>query len=599
MKKKIYIIIFLIIACLAAFGRISGNHFINLDDPGYITNNYLVQNGLNFQNIKWAFTTSYLAFWHPLTWISHMLDWSIFGTNAGGHHLVSLLLHIGTVLFLFLFLNKTTNNIWSSAFAASLFALHPLRVESVAWASERKDVLSMFFGMASIYFYAFYAEGSKLSKYFLCLMLFALSLMSKPMMITLPFVLLLLDYWPLGRWQRTLSDSSEKRLKLAGRLLWEKIPFIILSIASSVIVFWAEKKAGSLSSVDILPLLTRAANAIVSYVTYLEKTFWPINLVVFYPYDFFLPLWEIIISGIILILITLVVIYGIKQIPFLFTGWFWYLGTLVPMIGLVQVGKHAMADRYTYLPSIGIAIMLAWGIPLLFKREEIRKKVLLPASVVTLATLSFLTWTQCGYWKSSITLFNHASRVMKNNELARGNRGADFTELGQYQQQREIQDYNKAISLKPDNAETYYNRGIAFSKISQYQNAIKDYNEAIRLKPDYAEAYNNRGIIYGQHGQYQLAIEDFNKVISMKPDHIKAYNNRGLAYSELGQYQSAVKDFNKVIRLKPDYANAYNNRANVFIKKGDSISGCRDARKACALGNCKILEDAAGKELCR
>jgi lipoprotein NlpI len=598
-KKNIYIIIFLIIACLAAFGRISGNHFINLDDPGYITNNYLVQNGLNFQNIKWAFTTSYLAFWHPLTWISHMLDWSIFGTNAGGHHLVSLLLHIGTVLFLFLFLNKTTNNIWSSAFAASLFALHPLRVESVAWASERKDVLSMFFGMASIYFYAFYAEGSKLSKYFLCLMLFALSLMSKPMMITLPFVLLLLDYWPLGRWQRTLSDSSEKRLKLAGRLLWEKIPFIILSIASSVIVLWAEKKAGSLSSVDILPLLTRTANAIVSYVTYLEKTFWPVNLVVFYPYDFFLLLWEIIISGIILILITLVIIYGIKQMPFLFTGWFWYLGTLVPMIGLVQVGKHAMADRYTYLPSIGIAIMLAWGIPLLFKREEIRKKVLLPASVAMLATLSFLTWVQCGYWKSSITLFNHASRVMKNNELARGNRGADFTELGQYQQQQEIQGYNKAISLKPDNAETYYNRGIAFSKIGQYQNAIKDYNEAISLKPDYAEAYNNRGIIYGQHGQYQLAIEDFNKVISMKPDHIKAYNNRGLAYSELGQYQRAVKDFNKVIRLKPDYANAYSNRANVFIKKGDSISGCRDARKACALGNCKILEDAAGKELCR
>lgn len=599
-KNNFYIVIILLImVCLAAFGRIAGNHFINLDDPGYVTKNYIVQNGLNLQSIKWAFSSTYLAFWHPLTWLSHMLDWSLFGDHAGGHHLVSLFLHMGSVLFLFLFLYKTTNHIWPSALAAAFFALHPLRVESVAWAAERKDVLSMFFGMASIYAYAFYAERTNPSKYFLCLVLFALSLMSKPMMVTLPFIFLLLDYWPLKRWQDALSAPAGNRFRFTGGLLGEKIPFLMLTIASSVIVFWAEKKAGALPPADALTLSTRLANGIVSYVTYLIKTFWPIDLAVFYPYDFFLPFWEILISSIILILITFAMIYYFKKLPFLSVGWFWYLGTLIPMIGLVQVGKHAMADRYTYLPSTGIAMMLAWGTSFLFKKEEVRKKFLFPAAIVLLILLAFFTWKQCGYWKSSLSLFNHVSQIMKNNNPTRDNRGADFTELGQYQQQREIQHYNKVIIMNPHDFMAYYNRGIAYSIIGQYQNAIRDYNEAIHLKPDYAEAYNNRGNIYGQHGQYELAIKDFDQVISLNAGHFKAYHNRGLAYTELGRHQDALKDFNTAISLKPDYAGAYNNRANVYLKQGDSVSGCRDAQKACVLGNCKMLELAKEKGLCR
>lgn len=598
-KKNIYIIVaLLIIVSLVSFGRIAVNNFINFDDPGYITKNYIVQSGLNLQTVKWAFSTTYLSYWHPLTWLSHALDWSLFGDYAGGHHLVSLLLHIGTVLLLFLFLNKTTNNTWASAFAAVFFAIHPLRVESVAWASERKDILSMFFGIASVYAYAFYAEDLKISKYFLCLILFALSMMSKPMLVTLPFVLLLLDYWPLQR-LKTPSDAHKNVLNTTARLIWEKIPFFILTVILSIITLWAQKKEGSVSSMDIVPFITRTANAIISYAAYLEKTFWPVHLSVFYPYNFFLPLWEVIISGIILTLITLTVIYYIKKLPFLLVGWFWYLGTLIPVIGLIQTGRQAMADRYTYLPSIGIAMILAWGIPFLFKREDIRKKILLPAALFILVTFSFLTWIQCGYWKSSIILFKHASRAINNNDLALKNFGADFTQLGQYQFQREIQAYNKAVRLNPDNAEIYYNRGIAYSKIGQYQNAISDYNEAIRLKPDYVEAYNNRGNIYGQHGQYQLAIEDFNKVIGINPNHFRAYNNRGLACSEMGQYQSAVKDFSKAISLKPDYANAYNNRAFSFFMLGDKISGCKDAKKSCTLGICKTLEEATVKGLCR
>jgi len=595
MKKYTYfIVIFLIVVSCVAFGRIAGNDFINFDDPEYITENYHVKSGISFQNIKWAASAVVMSNWHPLTWLSHTLDWSLFGANASGHHIVSLLLHIVAVIFLFLFLNKTTNNIWPSALAAALFALHPLRVESVAWAAERKDVLSMFFGMACLYTYAFYAENYKLSRYFLCLTLFAFSLMSKPMLVTLPFVLLLLDYWPLGRWQKAVApvkvpiavtEKAEKkktkkskadsikeknisvpvksRSHLIGRLLWEKTPFIFLTIASSIITFWAQNKEGSVTSADLLPLITRSSNAIVSYVAYLEKIFLPVNLAVFYPYEFSLPLWEILVPCLILIVITVVIIYYIKKLPFLFVGWFWYLGTLVPVIGLVQVGSQAMADRYTYLPSIGIAVMLAWGISLLFLHKDIRKKILFPVAIAILFALVILTWTQCGYWKNSFTLFNHALWVTKNNYLAYINRGTAYAELGQYQ--RAIQDYNEAIHLKPDDSSAFFNKGATYHKLGQYQNAIEDYSEAIRLRPDYADAYYNRGISYAR---------------------------------DLGQYQQAIDDFNEAIHLKPDSSEVYKNRGVAYFKQGNNKLGCGDLQKACELGNCEYLERAKGNGLC-
>ncbi|MCX5848821.1 MAG: tetratricopeptide repeat protein [Deltaproteobacteria bacterium] len=565
-KKIVLVIALLIIACLAAFSRVAGNDFINFDDPGCITQNYNVQSGFNLQNIKWASTAVVSGNWHPLTMISHTLDWSLFKDNAGGHHLVSLLLHIGAVIFLFLFLNKTTNSLWPSAFAVALFALHPLRVESVAWASERKDVLSMFFGMASIYAYAFYAESSKLSRYLLCLILFILALMSKPMLVTLPFLLLLLDYWPLGRWQRALSAPTEGRFKLAGRLVWEKVPFICLTIASSIITFWAQNKENSVASVYSLPFLKRAVNATFSYTAYLDKIFRPVNLGVYYPYDFFLPLWKFLISGIILILITAAVLYYIKKLPFLFTGWFWYLGGLIPVIGLVQVGSQAMADRYTYLPSIGIAIMLAWGIPLFFQREDVRKKILFPAAIAILFILAILTWTQCGYWKNSITLFSRVLQVTKDNYIA----------------------HNHLAS--------------ALHKRRFFERAIYHYNEAIRLNPVYAHAYYNRGITYYTLGQKQRALDDFKetiRIIPKSPDSASAYNNLGVTYTDLGQYQLAIDNYNEATRLKPDYTDAYNNRAIVYLNQGNSVSGCSDAQKACELGNCAALKDARSKELCR
>ena len=400
-KYKYFIVIFLIIASFIAFGRILGNGFTNFDDQVYITENNHIQAGINAETVQWALGAVVSSNWHPLTLLSHVLDWSLFGANASGHHLVNLLLHIGSVLFLFFFLAKTTKSLWPSAFVAALFALHPLRVESVAWASERKDVLSMFFGMAALYVYALYVEEHKFSKYFLCLILFALGLMAKPMLVTLPFVLLLLDYWPLERWPKALAPlnppaaatarSEKKKTKqrkadstkvqkistpltnsssIIRSLLWEKAPFFLLAIVSSIITLWAQNKGGAVASLQKMPFSERLSNAIVSYVAYLGKIFWPVDLAVFYPYEYSFPLWQILGAILLLLGISAAVIYFIKKAPFLFVGWFWYLGTLIPVIGLVQVGRQAMADRYTYLPSIGIGIMLVWGIIYLFRGKD-------------------------------------------------------------------------------------------------------------------------------------------------------------------------------------------------------------------------------------
>lgn len=306
-----------------------------------------------------------------------MLDWDLFGANASGHHLVSLFLHICTVIFLFLFLNKTTKNVYAASFASAFFALHPLRVESVAWAAERKDVLSMFFGMACIYTYSFYSDSNQLCRYVLCLILFIFSLMSKPLLVTLPFALMLLDYWPLQRWQKTMT-SPGNGLKSIGSLVLEKVPFILLSAIFSIVIFQTQNKVGAMSSVEALSLPDRAANAIISYAAYLGKIFWPIRLAVFYPYEFSLPLWNIIFSSIVLCMMTVAAIYYIRKLPSLFVGWFWYLGTLVPLIGLVQVGQQAIADRHIYLPSIGIAILLAWVIPSLIKKDALHKNIFTP-----------------------------------------------------------------------------------------------------------------------------------------------------------------------------------------------------------------------------
>lgn len=616
--NKIYknlAVMFLIMASLCSYGRIFNNDFINFDDNVYITENHHIKSGIHPESIQWAFGAFLSKNWHPLTWLSHMLDWSLFGGNPSGHHLVNLLLHIGAVLFLFFFLNKTTKNVWPSAFVAALFALHPLRVESVAWAAERKDVLSMFFGTACLYAYARYASRLNLFQYFLCLTLFIFGLMSKSMLVTLPFIFMLIDYWPLNRWQEALGNegisvSVKRRGHLIARLLIEKAPFILLTILSSMMTVWAQYVVDEVR----LPFTARVANAISSYMTYVIKIFWPVDLAVYYPFELSFSLWRILFFCFMLIGMTILCFQYIKKKPFLFVGWFWYLGALVPVIGLVPVNAP-MADRYTYLPSIGMTIMLVWSIFSFIKNNQIKKYFLIPAGVSVLMILAFLTSRQCGYWKNDLELFGHALRVTKNNEMAHNNFGLALFKEGEEQEaihhfnraisikphfdlpyynrgnayfkqglfEKAIADYNYAIRLDPKYAEGYYSRGDAFVKLGQYQNALQDFDMAVLLKPDYAKAYNNRGVVYGMLGRYDLAIKNFNEIIRRQPDYASAYCNRGFAFFQLGQYKDAVDDYSKAITLNPYYVKAYFNRADAYLKLGQNHHATDDLNKAVSL----------------
>lgn len=593
-KHKYLIIVFLAVAALAAFGRIAANEFIfTSDDKIYITENSDIKYGLNAQSIHCAFTAIVSGNWHPLTMISHTIDWQVFGANPAGHHLINLLLHIGAVIFLFLFLNKTTNNIWPAAFASALFALHPLRVESVAYAAERKDVLSMFFAMACLYAYAFYTEKSGVLRYCLCLILFVLALMAKPMLVTLPFLLLLLDYWPLKRCHKV---EAQKDSGSAGKFVLEKIPFIILSIAASIIAIWAHYKGDTIVPLEYLPFMKRVINAVVSYAAYLGNALWPVNLALFYPYDLFLPLWKVSISAVVLALITFAVIYNLKRMPFLVVGWFWYLIALIPVLGFIQQGELARADRYTYLPSAGIAIALAWGIPLLFESRVIRKKILFPAGIAVLAIFSFLTRQQCGWWKNDTLLWSHALAATKDNYFAHNNMGIALQRKGDMKDA--LDHYNRAIMINPYFVKACNNRGNLYAVMGLYKNALEDFNESIRLNSAYANTYNDRGVAYSRMGRYKKALIDFSKSIKLQPDHAYAYHNRGINYARLDQYQQAIKDFNQAISLKKDDADFYFCRGAVYFTQGNKKSACQDAQKACQLGNCKLLESAQGTGHC-
>jgi len=540
---------------LAVYWQVNQYDFVLLDDKAYVYGNIHIQSGITLDGFHWAFISTTSHLWNPMIWLSLMLDYQLFGLNAGGYHMTNLILHILNTLLLFWLFNRMTGVIWKSAFIAALFALHPLHVESVAWVSERKDVLSTFFWMLTLCLYVYYTERTTIKRYLLVLFSFVLALMSKPMVITLPIIMILLDYWPLKRFESIKGSLIIWQLR-------EKIPFFVLSAVVSVISIYTMYEP----TLKYYSLGSRFANAPVSFVTYLEKTFWPHEMAVFYPFSNQLTVWQVMGSVLLIALLSIAAIAMMKRMPYLFVGWLWYTITIFPVIGIIQNGDYAMADRYHYLPSIGIAVMLTWGIPFLIKSEDICKKILFPAGIAVLVVLSVLTWRQCGYWKNSIELFTHAAQVTKNNY--------------------------KAYSL----------RGHAYAANGQYQQAIDNFSEVIRLKAnyktDYLMAYSGRGIAYVYLKQYQRAIEDFNEAISLKPDYINPYNYRGKAYSELGQYKSAIEDYSTAIRLKPDYTDAYNNRGVLYLSHGNKKLGCPDAQKACALGNCKLLEMAKGKGYC-
>jgi protein O-mannosyl-transferase len=554
-SKKQVLIVYIVLALvtLAVFWQLHRYEFINFDDPIYVVENRNIQSGITLDGIRWAFSTTYAEFWHPLVWLSLMFDYQLHGLNAGGYHLTNVILHILSTLLLFWVFKRMTGAIWKSALVAALFALHPVHVESVARISERKDVLSAFFWMLTLCLYVYYTEKPVIKRYLVLLFSFILALLCKPMVITLPVIMILLDYWPLKRFESQKGNWFVWQLK-------EKLPLFILSAVFSFITFYARYEQAA--NYNSLPLSFRIQNAFVFFTTYLRKMFWPNDLALCYPVTDQLIPWQVWGSVFLIIVISVAVIATARRLPYLFVGWSFYTIMILPVLGIGQVGIHWLHDHYTYLPSIGISMMLLWGIPLLCPREDIRKKILFPISTALIAILAVLTWQQCSYWKNSITLFRHDLLVTKDNYLSLDNLGRALAANGRIKE------------------------------------AIGHYDEAIRLKPYYPYPYSNRGSAYAQLGLYQRAIQDFDEATRLNPDYAEPYLNRGAAYGDLGQDQLAIENFTKAIRLKPDYTNAYFNRGLTYLRHGEKRLGCYDAQKVCELGDCKLLKSAKATGFC-
>jgi protein O-mannosyl-transferase len=515
------------------FGQTLRHDFINYDDPRYVYENTKITSGLSLNGIAWAFTHVHSMNWHPLTTISHMLDCQLYGLKAGWHHSTNVLLHTVAAMLLFLALQQMTGALWRSAFVGALFAIHPLRVESVAWISERKDVLSGVFFMLTLLAYASYVRLPRVGRYLVLVFVFACGLMSKPMLVTLPFVLLLLDYWPLDR----IKGQLWKRLV-------EKIPLIALSALSSIATFLAQK-AGVGWTAD-LPISERINNAVVSYVLYICQMLWPVNLAVFYPHpENRLPLWEIICSLLLLICITAVAITLRKQRPYLIAGWLWYLGMLVPVIGLVQVGWQGRADRYTYLPQIGLYIAVTWAVTDLTALWRHQRSILSAAAILTIAVLSWRAWVQTSYWRDSETLFTHARAVTVNNDVAENNLGIVFLRQGKVDEA--ISMLQAAVDLRPDNSPAHENLAKALLQKGQVAEALIHYRKLLELQPDNIEVHNIVGTVLVQQGEIKDGVEEWQKVLAIQPDNGNAMSN--LAWVFATSPDQSLRDGPKAVKL--------------------------------------------------
>ena len=574
-RYDIWVCLFLTFITLAVYGRTINHDFVNYDDGGYVFKNPYVSGGLTPKAVIWAFTAIYESNWHPLTWWSHMLDYALFGMNPGLHHVTNLLFHILATLLLFLFLKRITGAFWQSGFVAALFALHPLQVESVAWVSERKNVLCAFFWMLTLWGYIRYVEKPTFRRYLSTLLFFILGLMAKPMVVTLPFVLLLLDYWPLGRFHQT------GKRPISYPAVWEKIPFFLLSAASSAVTLVAQQRGGSIGSAAVYPFGERVANALLSYTKYIGKMVWPFELTVFYPFPPVMPGWQVAGAFLLLAAISFWVIKGARQRPYAVVGWLWYLGTLVPVIGLVQVGSQAMADRYTYLPLIGLFMIAAWGISEFSARRRIKKVWLTASAGVLLSLLITTTWRQVGYWENSVALFSRALAVTTDNPVAHNNLGYTLSTQGKFE--KAITHYLEALRLYPDSAVAHYNLGNALGNLDKPSQAIYHYLEVLRLNPKHTGAHNNLGNVLAKQGKLNDAVKHYSAALKIDPENPKTYKNFGAVLVRLGRLGEAIPLFREALQIYPDYPDAHSDLGVALAVQGRMAEAIAHFRKALRL----------------
>ena len=580
LSTEILIITFLVVSILTIYYQVINFDFLYFDDVPYVTNNPMVQKGITLNSIQWAFSSfGYASNWHPLTWISHMIDVEVFGLTPGGHHFTNVVFHIANTLLLFFIFLRMTDEKWKCAIVAALFAVHPLHAESVAWIAERKDVLSTFFLMLTIWSYIWYVNKPEVLKYLLVIILYILGLMSKPMLVTLPFILLLLDFWPIRRIefvkshaklspQGVKSVSAEFQWNRAMFLVWEKIPLFILAAMSSAITFLAQKRGGAIEKLEVIPMGSRIANAIISYTKYLSKTFCPINLSACYPYPkTFSP---VLVVGLFLFLvfITLFISRFAKQLSYLLVGWLWYLGTLFPVIGIVQVGSQSMADRYSYISSIGIFIILAWGTATLLKRWKCEKYTPILFFVVIIPILMGLGWKQVGYWKDSIALFNHAVNVTENNYLAHSN--LSFALYIKNDIDDAIYHAQKAVDIAPNYINALYNLGHALNKKRHFQEAIIQFRKILQKDPNDVDSHYELGYAFIGQGKFDDAVAEFQKVLRLDPQYPEAQNALDVALEEQRRINNIIIQMNEALKSDPQNYILHWRLAELYRNKGNN-----------------------------
>ena len=588
-SAKKWLLLLLALLTLAAFWQVSRNDFVNYDDPDYVTGNAYVQQGLTWSGVKWAFGNLHgqATYWHPLTWLSHMLDYQLFGLNASAHHLVNLLFHTANVLLLFLVVNQLTGAIWRSAVIAALFAIHPLQVGTVAWVTERKNVLSGLFWLLTLWAYIRYARQPRAGRYALMLVLFVLGLLSKPVLVTLPAALLLLDIWPLRRfgWARQHLPTASAQggvdvpAKRSGVIVLEKIPLLLLAVASSLVTILSHEGLGISQASHGLPFGLRIENALVSYVRYLGKIFWPSRLAVLYPHPGEWPEGAVWGSLLLLVLITAIVLWQFRRRPYLFVGWFWFLGVLVPAMGLWQVGIQAMADRFVYLPMIGLLLAVIWWAGDLTARLRITNAALAATAGVLLAGCFIVTSTQLRYWRNSITLWEHTISVTGPNYVAHNNLANALLMAGRLDEA--LDHALAALRLRPNFAECRVLAGMILEAKVNPDEAIAQYQQAVSLRPTWPLPRKKLADLLARTGKSDSAVEQYTALLQMIPDDPECHRRIADLLTTQKQVIDAIAHYREAIRLDPYQEEAINNLA--WIYASNPQSEIRNGKEAVAL----------------